>query len=145
MKFRSFKTSRDFHKWIGFVCAIFILILAISGVLLMHRDSLDLDRIEISAQYLPDKYFRLVKDKLKIQAVAVHPGNGSIIFAGTGNGLFRSTDGGQTWESLHDGLRDENIRALVVSPSEPSMIYAGTSRGIFLSEDGGDHWTDWFE
>ncbi len=111
----------------------------------MHRDSLDLDRIEISAQYLPDKYFRLVKDKLKIQAVAVHPGNRNIIFAGTGNGLFRSLDGGQTWKSLHDGLRDENIRALIVSPSEPSMIYAGTSKGIFLSEDGGDHWTDWFE
>jgi len=145
LKFRSFKISRNFHKWTGFVCAIFILILAISGVLLMHRDSLDLDQIEISAQYLPDKYFRLVKDKLKIQAVAVHPENGSIIFAGTGNGLFRSTDGGQTWQSLHDGLRDENIQALVISPSEPSMIYAGTSKGIFLSEDGGDHWTDWFE
>ncbi len=111
----------------------------------MHRDSLDLDQIEISAQYLPDKYFHLVRDKLKIQTVAVNPHNGKIIFVGTGNGLFRSQDGGETWQSLHDGLRDENIRALALSPSTPTMIYAGTSKGIFLSEDGGDHWTDWFE
>lgn len=111
----------------------------------MHRDSLDLDQIEISAQYLPDKYFHLVRDKLKIQTVAVNPHNGKIIFVGTGNGLFRSQDGGETWQPLHDGLRDENIRALALSPSTPTMIYAGTSKGIFLSEDGGDHWTDWFE
>jgi photosystem II stability/assembly factor-like uncharacterized protein len=145
LRFRFFKTSRDFHKWTGFVCAIFILILSVSGILLMHRDSLDLDQIEISAQYLPDKYFHLVRDKLKIQTVAVNPHNGKIIFVGTGNGLFRSQDGGETWQSLHDGLRDENIRALALSPSTPTMIYAGTSKGIFLSEDGGDHWTDWFE
>jgi photosystem II stability/assembly factor-like uncharacterized protein len=145
LRFRFFKTSRDFHKWTGFVCAIFILILSVSGILLMHRDSLDLDQIEISAQYLPDKYFHLVRDKLKIQTVAVNPHNGKIIFVGTGNGLFRSQDGGETWQPLHDGLRDENIRALALSPSTPTMIYAGTSKGIFLSEDGGDHWTDWFE
>ncbi|MDH5458531.1 MAG: hypothetical protein OEY26_07450, partial [Nitrospinota bacterium] len=145
MRFRFFKTSRDFHKWTGFVCAIFILILSISGILLMHRDSLDLEQIEVSAQYLPDKYFHLVKDKLKIQIIAVSPQTGKIIFVGTGNGLFRSKDGGKSWQSLHEGLRDKNIRALVIPPSSPNMIYAGTSKGIFLSEDGGDHWTDWFE
>jgi photosystem II stability/assembly factor-like uncharacterized protein len=145
LKFRVFKTSRDFHKWTGFVCAIFILILSVSGILLMHRDSLDLDQIEVSAQYLPDKYFHRVKDKLKIQAVAVNPQNDQIIFVGTGNGLFRSEDGGDTWQPLHDGLHDDNIRALASSPLAPTMIYAGTSKGIFLSEDGGDHWTDWFE
>ena len=145
MKFRFFKTSRDFHKWTGFVCALFILILSVSGILLLHRDSLDLDQIEISAQYLPEKYFHLVKDKLKIQTIVVPPHSEKVIFVGTGNGLFRTKDQGKTWESLHEGLRDENIRALVLSPSSPNMIYAGTSKGIFLSEDGGDHWTDWFE
>jgi photosystem II stability/assembly factor-like uncharacterized protein len=145
LRFRVFKTSRDFHKWTGFVCALFILILSVSGILLMHRDSLDLGNIEISSQYLPEKYFHLVKDKLKIQTVAMIPQNEKIIFVGTGNGLFRSQDEGETWQSLHDGLRDENIRALALSPSVPNMIYAGTSKGIFLSEDGGDHWTEWFE
>lgn len=145
MKFRSFKTSREFHKWTGFVCAIFILILSVSGVLLMHRDSLDLDQIEISAQYLPDKYFHLVRDQLTLQAIAVDPRIPQVIFAGTGNGLFRSQDGGKSWHLLHEGLRDENIRSVVISPEQPAMIYVGTSKGIFLSEDGGDHWTDWFE
>jgi len=145
LKFRSFKTSRDFHKWTGFVCAIFLLILSVSGVLLMHRDSLDLDQVEISSRYLPDKYFRLVKDKLKIQTVAVDPTNSRILFTGTGSGLFRSKDGGDTWHPLHAGLRDENIRAIAIHPSQPTMIYIGTAKGVFLSEDGGDHWTDWFE
>ncbi len=111
----------------------------------MHRDSLNLDHIEISAQYLPDKYFHLVRDKLKIQTVVVNPQNNQIIFVGTGNGLLRTKDEGKTWQALHEGLRDDNIRTLALSPSSPNMIYAGTSKGIFLSEDGGDHWTDWFE
>jgi photosystem II stability/assembly factor-like uncharacterized protein len=145
LKFRSFKTSRDFHKWTGFVCAIFLLILSVSGVLLMHRDSLDLDQIEISSRYLPDKYFHLVKDKFKIQAVAVDPTDSRILFTGTANGLFRSKDGGDTWRPLHEGLRDENIRAIAIHPSQPTMIYVGTAKGVYLSEDGGDHWTDWFE
>ena len=145
MRFRFFKTSRGFHKWTGLICAVFILILSVSGILLMHRDSLELEQIEVSAQYLPDKYFHLVKDKLKIQTVAVNSQNEKVIFVGTGSGLFRSQDGGDTWQSLHEGLRDKNIRTLAISPSTPNMIYAGTSKGIFLSEDGGDHWTDWFE
>ena len=111
----------------------------------MHRDFLGLDRIEISARYLPEKYFRLVKDKLKIQAIAVKPENEKVIFVATASGLFRSQDEGKTWQTLHDGLRDENVRVLAFSPSSSEMIYAGTSKGIFLSEDGGDHWTDWFE
>jgi len=111
----------------------------------MHRDSLDLEQVEISAQYLPEKYFHLVKDKLKIQSIVANSQNEKIILVGTGNGLFRTSDGGKTWQPLHDGLRDEDIRTLVFSPVSPNMIYAGTSKGIFLSEDGGDHWTDWFE
>jgi len=145
LKFRFFKTSRTFHKWTGFVCAIFFIILSISGVLLMHRDSLGLDRMEIAAKYLPEKYFTMAGDYLNVQSLAISPGLSPALLVGTPTGLYRSSDLGSTWTQLRDGLRDQDIRVIALHPRNPRIIYVGTSKGIFLSEDGGDHWTDWFD
>ena len=145
MKFRSFRTTRSFHKWTGFVCSIFFLVLAISGILLMHRDSMNLDNIEIAAKYLPDRYFSHSSPSLTVQSIAVSTQNPQRLFVGTDTGLFHTSDHGKTWDQLHDGLMDDDIRALAISPKDPQIIYAGTSKGIFLSENGGLNWTDWFE
>lgn len=111
----------------------------------MHRDSLELDQVEISAQYLPEKYFKMVGDGLLIQSIASAPNDPSTLYVGSKNGLYRSSDNGKTWIPLHDGLRNQNVRALAISPTHPNMVYAATAKGVFLSENGGDAWTDWFE
>ena len=111
----------------------------------MHRDSMNLEEVEIAAKYLPDRYFSLAGPNLAVQALAVSPQNPQTLFVGTPNGLFHSSDRGKTWIQLHDGLKDDDIRALVISPEDPQKIYAGTSQGVFLSENGGLNWTDWFE
>ena len=74
MNFRSFKYARNSHKITGFVCAVFFLILSISGILLMHYDELGLDEIEISGKYLPERYFKVVSSEPDIQAIAVNAG-----------------------------------------------------------------------
>jgi len=145
LKFRSFRTTRSFHKWTGFVCSVFFLVLSISGILLMHRDSMNLEDVEIAAKYLPDRYFSLAGPSLAVQAIAVSPQNPQTLFVGTPNGLFHSSNQGKTWTQLHDGLKDDDIRALAISPEDPQKIYAGTSKGVFLSENGGLNWTDWYE
>ncbi|MFE6360772.1 WD40/YVTN/BNR-like repeat-containing protein [Streptomyces sp. NPDC057806] len=75
-----------------------------------------------------------------------NPGGGSITYEGTG--LYRSKDGGRSWQSL--GLRDSGaISAITVDPADPRRIYVaaagslyngGGDRGVYRTEDGGATW-----
>lgn len=58
---------------------------------------------------------------------------------GTGGGVARSTDGGETFALLH-GIQGESVRALALAPSDPRVIAAGTLTGVFLSQDDGTTW-----
>ncbi|HZB87642.1 MAG TPA: hypothetical protein VE291_03195, partial [Terracidiphilus sp.] len=71
--------------------------------------------------------------------------NGS--FMGAEGGLYRSTDGGDTWTKLKgNGLPDEILQVqLTIAPSNPRRIYGAIAPvhgavGIYRSDDGGDHW-----
>lgn len=84
-----------------------------------------------------------------IQALAVHPRQRGVLFAGTGDGLFRSVDSGRTWHPF--GLGDEFIVEVEVDAQDPSRLYAvkmvpvddrgTTTPRIVFSEDGGGSWT----
>ena len=58
---------------------------------------------------------------------------------GSGGGVARSTNGGQTFVMLK-GIAGESVRALALSPSDRRIIAAGTLTGVFLSRDGGQTW-----
>ncbi|MCH8207497.1 MAG: PepSY domain-containing protein [Nitrospinae bacterium] len=145
MNFNLFKKARATHKVTGFVCALFFLILSISGIMLMHRDTLGLNTMEVSGKFLPDKYFKVVSAEPEVQSIAVSHGPSPTIYVGARQGLFKSADGGKSWKQLRQGLFDEDIRSLAIDPSDPLIVYAGTAKGIFKSEDGGENWPDWME
>jgi photosystem II stability/assembly factor-like uncharacterized protein len=65
------------------------------------------------------------------------------LYVGTvGEGLFRSTDGGQTFRRACDGTFVEcHVRALAVHPQRPEVLYLGSEQGLFLSTDGADNWS----
>lgn len=50
--------------------------------------------------------------------------------------LFRSQDGGRTWQALPD-MRGKSIRALRLAPSDPRIVVVGALDGVFRSRDGG--------
>src|SRR6516162_1956852 len=64
------------------------------------------------------------------------------LYVGTiGEGLFRSTDGGQTFARACDGMFVEcHVRALAVHPREDRTLYLGCELGLFGSTDGADNW-----
>lgn len=95
-----------------------------------------------------------------IGALALAPSNAKVIYAGTGesdirsdlssgDGVYKSTDGGETWTNI--GLRDSRqISRIAVDPHNPNVVYVGAlghaygpneQRGVFKSEDGGAIWT----
>ncbi len=71
----------------------------------------------------------------------------SLSSGGEGSGIWRSTDGGDTWEELssNKGLPEEplGIIGLDVSPADPNVVYAiveAGEGGLYRSDDGGDTW-----
>jgi photosystem II stability/assembly factor-like uncharacterized protein len=65
------------------------------------------------------------------------------IYVGTiGNGLWRSTDGGETFRRASDGMFVEcHVRALVVDPRNPRVMFLGSEQGLFRTGNGADHWS----
>ncbi|MCP3960310.1 MAG: hypothetical protein GY719_20905 [bacterium] len=84
-----------------------------------------------------------------IYTLAIDPQTPTTIYAGTGIGtagtgigVFKSTDGGTTWSAANDGLTQLTIMALAIDPQTPSTLYAATfSDGVFKSTDGGVTWS----
>jgi len=65
---------------------------------------------------------------------------------GPGSGIYRSLDGGSTWEKMTHGLPggDTGRIGLAIAPSHPRIVYAiieNKNGGIFRSEDRGETWT----
>lgn len=96
---------------------------------------------------------------LAIGAICIDPNNTSIIYVGTGDeamssftylgdGIYKSTDGGNTWQNL--GLQNTGvISEISINPSNPNIIYVGTlgniynlnsNRGLYKTINGGNTW-----
>ncbi len=72
----------------------------------------------------------------------------SYLGGGPGSGLHKSTDGGNTWVKLTNGIPKSNLGkiGLAISPFNPDMIYAAieldrTKGGVYMSSNGGASFT----
>jgi photosystem II stability/assembly factor-like uncharacterized protein len=105
-------------------------------------------------------------DTYHIGRIVIHPRNPDIVFvAALGHlfgpnqerGVYRSTNGGKTWQKLLYRDADTGAVDLAMDPSNPNLIYAtlwqirrkpwtfesgGQGSGLFQSTDGGDTWAE---
>lgn len=74
--------------------------------------------------------------------VVVHPGDASVVLAGTGNGVYLSTDHGATFKRASFPDTDHQIWSFVVDTRDAKRIWAGASPvDVYMSEDKGASWT----
>lgn len=73
-----------------------------------------------------------------VMSLAVNPVTTNILYAGTVDGVFKTTNGGISWTSV--GLNGLTVEALAIDPNYPGSVYAGTSGGVYKTGDGGATW-----
>jgi len=107
-----------------------------------------------------------LEDTRQISRVRVHPKNADIVYvaaqghvwsANEQRGVFRSKDGGKTWQKVLYRSDKAGACDLIIDPTNPNVLYAGLwevyrkpwtlesgglGSGIFKSTDGGDTWTE---
>lgn len=141
---------RKLHTYIGIGAAVIVIILSVTGILLVHRKSLGLDKITVrvpasaSPQH-PDAWDTLVLSNggllaatkqglfLRTGGVWTRPlpqqvrrllRDGSVIYAGGKQGLFASSDRGRTWEALLSNVEVKALRA------RAGALYVATPRAV---------------
>ena len=131
------------------------------GALLLAL-GLSLPFAQLQAQAGGDDYYQAMQWRLvgphrggRVTAVAGHESQPYTYYMGaTGGGVWKTTDGGQTWNNISDGyFNTGTIGAIAVAPSNASVIYVGTGEspirgvttshgdGVYKSTDGGETWT----
>jgi len=77
-----------------------------------------------------------------ITTMAMDPSDPGVIYVGTENaGIYKSIDGGISWQPVHNGLSRAWIHSIVIDPENPRTVYAGVSTGgAYKTKDGGENW-----
>ncbi|TAE50642.1 MAG: glycosyl hydrolase [Bacteroidetes bacterium] len=107
-----------------------------------------------------------LKKSRHISRIRIHPRNPELVYVAVmgdlfqsseERGVYRSKDGGKTWERILFANADAGAIDLIMDPANPRILYAGTWRfrrtpydfssggegsGLWKSTDGGDTWTD---
>jgi photosystem II stability/assembly factor-like uncharacterized protein len=67
-----------------------------------------------------------------VRVLAINPENPDIIYAGTyEDGVFKSVNGGNSWEPITSGMPARYVTSLAIDPENPNHVYAGTLAGLF--------------
>lgn len=80
--------------------------------------------------------------------LAIDPSRSGRMYCGTfDRGLWRTTDAGETWEPVGEGVSGAAVTAVAVSATEQAggygVVYAGTEpSALYRSEDGGETWRE---
>ncbi|HEY7283299.1 MAG TPA: hypothetical protein VID47_17090 [Actinomycetota bacterium] len=85
----------------------------------------------------------------RVTAMAVDPSNADVVYSGGADGgVWKSTDGGDSWTSISDSLNTQSIGAIAIPPNKHKTVYVGTgeantnsdsyySYGLYKSSNGG--------
>ena len=78
----------------------------------------------------------------EINALAQGHQNPELLYAATSRGVYRSMDGGSTWDVLNQEWAGRRVTAVALTPDGDRTVYASVEdAGVYRSLDGGMHWS----
>jgi photosystem II stability/assembly factor-like uncharacterized protein len=80
-----------------------------------------------------------------VSAIAINPQDSNMIYALTtySIGVLKSTDGGQRWTQINQGIHSYSLYQLTVHPKDPKILYLGAGgAGLYKSTDRGASWVE---
>lgn len=151
--------SRTTFAWSGGLIAVTVMLVSAfaaspslnpaSGELSAQED---MSRVESAFSDLDYRYVGPSRGG-RVTAVAGHAAHPFTFYmGGTGGGVFKTEDYGNTWHPVSDGFFETgSIGSIRVAPSDPDIVYVGTGsdgirsnvitgRGLYYSDDAGETW-----
>lgn len=94
------------------------------------------------------RFTSITPEGAQVSALVIDPSSPSTIYAGTGGGIFKSLDAGESWTLSvdhaalpGDSALERTVWTLAIDPLHPSTLYAGTGTGeVMKTIDGGATW-----
>ncbi len=88
-----------------------------------------------------DSWTRYGPGSGSISSIVVDPLTPTTVYAGAIGGVFKSTDGGDSWSLASMDLYGRSIYSLAIDPLTPETLYAGSDFvEVYKSTDGGASW-----
>jgi len=79
--------------------------------------------------------------ELSVYDIAVDPRNASVVYAASGVGLYKTTNGGQNWSAVSGLPSGRPLHAISINPNDSNHLLAGVElNGMYRSTDGGASW-----
>lgn len=88
-----------------------------------------------------EQWIPLPLPKERVRDIAVNPVVNTDVYAAIGNNVYKSADGGASWEIVFTDTQGGNVKRIAIDWYNTQRIFVGTTIGsILLSEDGGVNW-----
>jgi photosystem II stability/assembly factor-like uncharacterized protein len=137
--------KRFYQSYFGFVLCV-ISVLCLGSFFTLNAIEMDYLKVLKWRSVGPYRGGRVI-------AVAGHPTQKNVFyFGGTGGGVWKTEDSGDTWQNISDKyFKTSSVGAIAVSKSNPNVIYVGMGEcclrgdishgdGVYKSSDGGKTW-----
>jgi hypothetical protein len=135
---KSLKKLKQYHKWTALIISFFLLIFAVSGIVLNHRTLFS--RIDVNRKWLPSEY-RYENWNLSAVKSTVHISGDSVLVYGN-IGIWLTDSGFKEFTSFNDGLPEgiDNRRISGIFLTKAGHIYAGSLSGLYMLNREAGRW-----
>jgi len=129
---------KKYHKWLGIVFAIFILLFSVSGIVLNHREFFS--GTDVSRDYLPDEYSYNNWNNASV-AGTTKIGNDSILIYGN-IGIWLTNSSASEFIDFNNGFHEgiDNRKVSKVFNTESLGLFVGTYFGLFKYYPNTNSW-----
>ena len=128
-------------KVIGYLMSIILIPISFMSMSLAYDDLL-IRQAANSGISITSYYWEKIDipPGISYYSLAVHPNDAYTVLMGTSNGIFKTTDAGDSWTRMENSP-EGGIFEITISQSNPNRIFEKYYASFYRSDDGGDSWT----